>query len=164
MESINKFKYFEKKEELEKKLETAKSEYDKYTSFVADTLEVYTHGKFYKCDVDKSYIENKLEELYNSSIITKSDMLKEGGNAGSVIEAGYSYSGCDTNITEVTGFSYNSPDSVVVTNNKISSFPTNVHVMAGIFDIGEFDYYIYCFSYVGRTIFVNVAGYYNTSA
>lgn len=163
MESINKFKYFEKKEELEKKLETAKAEYDKYTSFVADTLEVYTHGKYYKCDVDKSYIENKLEELYNSSIITKSNILKDGGNAGSVIEAGYSYSGCDTNITEVTGFSYDNPDSIVRTTSKILSFPANVWVMAGAFDIGEFDYYIYCFSYIGGTIFVNVAGY-NTLA
>jgi hypothetical protein len=45
MENINKFKYFEKKTELEEKLTSAKDEYDKYTSFVADTLEVYTHGK-----------------------------------------------------------------------------------------------------------------------
>ncbi len=158
MENINKFKYFEKKTELEEKLTSAKDEYDKYTSFVADTLEVYTHGKWYKCDVNKSYVDGQIN-LLNSSINSKYETLKNGGNAEDIIEAGYNYSGCNSNITSVTGFDWNNQDAVVVTTQKILSFPQNVRVMAGIYNIGNFDYYVYCFSYIGGEIYVNAAGY-----
>lgn len=84
--------------------------------------------------------------------------LLQGNNAGSIIKAGYSYSGCNSSITSISGFSYNNPDAVVASSTKITSFPSNVRQMANIAKLSG-KYYVYCFSYIGGYVYVNGAVY-----
>lgn len=96
---------------------------------------------------------------YNgSSNVTVNTKLLQGNNAGSIIKAGYSYSGCNSSITSISGFSYNNPDAVVASSTKITSFPSNVRIMANIANLSG-TYYVYCFSYIGGYVYVNGAVY-----
>ena len=96
---------------------------------------------------------------YNgSSNVTVNTKLLKGNNAGSIIKAGYSYSGCNSSITSISGFSYNNPDAVVASSTKITSFPSNVRKMANIANLSG-TYYVYCFSYIGGYVYVNGAVY-----
>lgn len=96
---------------------------------------------------------------YNgSSNVTVNTKLLRGNNAGSIIKAGYSYSGCNSSITSISGFSYNNPDAVVASSTKITSFPSNVRKMANIANLSG-TYYVYCFSYIGGYVYVNGAVY-----
>lgn len=96
---------------------------------------------------------------YNgSSNVTVNTKLLQGNNAGSIIKAGYSYSGCNSSITSISGFSYNNPDAVVASSTKITSFPSNVRKMANIANLSG-AYYVYCFSYIGGYVYVNGAVY-----
>lgn len=96
---------------------------------------------------------------YNgSSNVTVNTKLLQGNNAGSIIKAGYSYSGCNSRITSISGFSYNNPDAVVASSTKITSFPSNVRKMANIANLSG-THYVYCFSYIGGYVYVNGAVY-----
>lgn len=96
---------------------------------------------------------------YNgSSNVTVNTKLLQGNNARSIIKAGYSYSGCNSSITSISGFSYNNPDAVVASSTKITSFPSNVRKMANIANLSG-TYYVYCFSYIGGYVYVNGAVY-----
>lgn len=96
---------------------------------------------------------------YNgSSNVTVNTKLLRGNNAGSIIKAGYSYSGCNSSITSISGFSYNNPDAVVASSTKITSFPSNVRKMANIANLSG-THYVYCFSYIGGYVYVNGAVY-----
>lgn len=96
---------------------------------------------------------------YNgSSNVTVNTKLLQGNNAGSIIKAGYNYSGCNSSITSISGFSYNNPDAVVASSTKITSFPSNVRKMANIANLSG-THYVYCFSYIGGYVYVNGAVY-----
>lgn len=132
--------------------------FDAYISFIDEGPTICTWGKEYKCDevVGSLTIDGT---VYNgSSNVTVNTKLLQGNNAGSIIKAGYSYSGCNSSITSISGFSYNNPDAVVASSTKITSFPSNVRKMANIANLSG-TYYVYCFSYIGGYVYVNGAVY-----
>lgn len=78
----------------------------------------------------------------------------------STVDAGYSYS-CETSIAILTlnGFSSTNPDSVIVSNNKLTFTASNAIKMDGLDDLSG-AYYIYCLSYMANgKIAVNGAVY-----
>ena len=78
----------------------------------------------------------------------------------STVNAGYSYS-CDTSraILTLNGFSLTNPDSVIISNAKLTFTASNVIKMDGLDDLSGI-YYIYCLSYMANgKIAVNGAVY-----
>lgn len=143
----------------------------KLTLMTADDSPIY-FGQNEDCNITGSHFSGSAETAnkvvgsltidgtaYNgSSNVTVNTKLLQGNNAGSTIRAGYSYSGCNSSITSISGFSYNNPDAVVASSTKITSFPRNVRKMANIANLSG-TYYVYCFSYIGGYVYVNGAVY-----
>lgn len=80
----------------------------------------------------------------------------------STVDAGYSYS-CSTSkdISTLNGFSSTNPDSVIISNAKLTFTADNVIKMDGLDDLSG-TWYIYCLSYMAnRKIAVNGAVYHN---
>ncbi len=78
----------------------------------------------------------------------------------STVNAGYSYS-CDTSraISTLNGFSSTNPDSVIISNTKLTFTASNVIKMNGL-DVLSGIYYIYCLSYMANgKVAVNGAVY-----
>lgn len=143
----------------------------KLTLMTVDDSPIY-FGQNEDCNITGSHFSGSAETAnkvvgsltidgtaYNgSSNVTVNTKLLQGNNAGSIIKAGYSYSGCNSRITSISGFSYNNPDAVVASSTKITSFPSNVRKMANIANLSG-TYYVYCFSYIGGYVYVNGAVY-----
>ena len=143
----------------------------KLTLMTVDDSPIY-FGQNEDCNITGSHFSGSAETAnkvvgsltingtaYNgSSNVTVNTKLLQGNNAGSIIKAGYSYSGCNSSITSISGFSYNNPDAVVASSTKITSFPSNVRRMANIANLSG-AYYVYCFSYIGGYVYVNGAVY-----
>lgn len=143
----------------------------KLTLMTVDDSPIY-FGQNEDCNITGSHFSGSAETankvvgsliidrtVYNgSSNVTVNTKLLQGNNAGSIIKAGYSYSGCNSSITSISGFSYNNPDAVVASSTKITSFPSNVRKMANIANLSG-TYYVYCFSYIGGYVYVNGAVY-----
>ena len=143
----------------------------KLTLMTVDDSPIY-FGQNEDCNITGSHFSGSAETAnkvvgsltidgtaYNgSSNVTVNTKLLQGNNAGSIIKAGYSYSGCNSSITSISGFSYNNPDAVVASSTKITSFPSNVRKMANIANLSG-TYYVYCFSYIGGYVYVNGAVY-----
>ena len=79
----------------------------------------------------------------------------------STVEAGYSYCcRASTTITTLNGFSSTNPDSVIISNVKLTFTASNVIKMDGLDDLIYGTYYIYCLSYMANEkIAVNGAVY-----
>ncbi len=78
----------------------------------------------------------------------------------STVDAGYSYS-CGTSkaISTLNGFSSTNPDSVIISNTKLTFTASNVIKMDGLDDLSG-TWYIYCLSYMANSkIAVNGAVY-----
>lgn len=78
----------------------------------------------------------------------------------STVDAGYSYS-CSTSkaISTLNGFSSTNPDSVIISNTKLTFTASNVIKMDGLDDLSG-TWYIYCLSYMANSkIAVNGAVY-----
>lgn len=78
----------------------------------------------------------------------------------STVDAGYSYS-CGTSraISTLNGFSSTNPDSVIISNTKLTFTASNVIKMDGLDDLSG-KWYIYCLSYMANSkIAVNGAVY-----
>lgn len=143
----------------------------KLTLMTTDDSPIY-FGQNEDCNITGSHFSGSAETAnkvvgsltidrtaYNgSSNVIVNTKLLQGNNAGSIIRAGYSYSGCNSSITSISGFSYNNPDAVVASSTKITSFPSNVRKMANIANL-KGTYYVYCFSYIGGYVYVNGAVY-----
>ena len=143
----------------------------KLTLMTVDDSPIY-FGQNEDCNITGSHFSGSAETAnkvvgsltidgtaYNgSSNVTVNTKLLKGNNAGSIIKAGYSYSGCNSSITSISGFSYNNPDAVVASSIKITSFPSDVRKMANIANLSG-RYYVYCFSYIGGYVYVNGAVY-----
>lgn len=143
----------------------------KLTLMTVDDSPIY-FGQNEDCNITGSHFSGSAETAnkvvgsltidgtaYNgSSNVTVNTKLLQGNNAGSIIKAGYSYSGCNSSITSISGFSYNNPAAVVASSTKITSFPSNVRKMADIANL-KGTYYVYCFSYIGGYVYVNGAVY-----
>lgn len=143
----------------------------KLTLMTVDDSPIY-FGQNEDCNITGSHFSGSAETAnkvvgsltidgtaYNgSSNVTVNTKLLQGNNARSIIKAGYSYSGCNSSITSISGFSYNNPDAVVASSTKITSFPSNVRKMANIANLSG-TYYVYCFSYIGGYVYVNGAVY-----
>lgn len=79
----------------------------------------------------------------------------------STVDAGYSYS-CNTSkaILTLNGFSSTNPDSVIISNAKLTFTASNAIKMDGLGDLAGGTYYIYCLSYMANgKIAVNGAVY-----
>lgn len=84
-----------------------------------------------------------------------------GTQLSTTINAGYSYSNTLTRtVTSLNGFSESNPDAVIISTNKIFFIASNAIKMAGLGDLADGTYYIYCLSYMANgKVAVNGAVY-----
>lgn len=87
-----------------------------------------------------------------------SPLIQTGTITNNTITAGYAYDVSSAVVNMVSGFSKSNPDAVVATASKITSFPSECSVMDGIMDLNG-SVYVYCFTYIGGTVYINGAVY-----
>lgn len=85
-------------------------------------------------------------------------LIQTGTITNNTITAGYAYDVSSAVVNMVSGFSESNPDAVVATASKITSFPSECSVMDGIMDLNG-SVYVYCFTYIGGTVYINGAVY-----
>lgn len=79
----------------------------------------------------------------------------------STVSAGYSYNNAASRtISSLSGFSASNPDSVIISNAKLTFTASNAIKMDGLGDLAGGTYYIYCLSYMANgKVAVNGAVY-----
>lgn len=87
-----------------------------------------------------------------------SPLIQTGTITNNTITAGYAYDVSSAVVNMVRDFSESNPDAVVATASKITSFPSECSVMDGIMDLNG-SVYVYCFTYIGGTVYINGAVY-----
>ena len=87
-----------------------------------------------------------------------SPLIQTGTITNNTITAGYAYNVSSAVVNMVSDFSESNPDAVVATASKITSFPSECSVMDGIMDLNG-SVYVYCFTYIGGTVYINGAVY-----
>ena len=102
--------------------------------------------------LSKSNVTSALE--YTPS----SPLIQTGTITNNTITAGYAYDVSSAVVNMVRDFSESNPDAVVATASKITSFPSECSVMDGIMDLNG-SVYVYCFTYIGGTVYINGAVY-----
>lgn len=93
--------------------------------------------------------------------ITTPKILSTNVLSSSTVSAGYSYiNTASRTISSLRGFSASNPDSVIISNAKLTFTASNAIKMDGLGDLAGGTYYIYCLSYMANgKIAVNGAVY-----
>lgn len=93
--------------------------------------------------------------------ITTPKILSTNILSSSTVSAGYSYiNTASRTISSLSGFSASNPDSVIISNAKLTFTASNAIKMDGLGDLAGGTYYIYCLSYMANgKIAVNGAVY-----
>lgn len=93
--------------------------------------------------------------------ITTPKILSANVLSSSTVSAGYSYiNTASRTISSLSGFSASNPDSVIISNAKLTFTASNAIKMDGLGDLAGGTYYIYCLSYMANgKIAVNGAVY-----
>lgn len=93
--------------------------------------------------------------------ITTPKILSINILSNSTVSAGYSYiNTASRTISSLSGFSASNPDSVIISNAKLTFTASNAIKMDGLGDLAGGTYYIYCLSYMANgKIAVNGAVY-----
>lgn len=93
--------------------------------------------------------------------ITTPKILSPNVLSSSTVSAGYSYiSTASRTISSLSGFSASNPDSVIISNAKLTFTASNAIKMDGLGDLAGGTYYIYCLSYMANgKVAVNGAVY-----
>lgn len=93
--------------------------------------------------------------------ITTPKILSTKVLSSSTVSAGYSYTNtASRTISSLSGFSASNPDSVIISNAKLTFTASNTIKMDGLGDLAGGTYYIYCLSYMANgKIAVNGAVY-----
>lgn len=93
--------------------------------------------------------------------ITTPKILRTSVLSSSTVSAGYSYTNtASRTISSLSGFNVSNPDSVIISNAKLTFTASNAIKMDGLGDLAGGTYYIYCLSYMGNgKIAVNGAVY-----
>lgn len=93
--------------------------------------------------------------------ITTPKILSTNVLSSSTVSAGYSYINiASRTISSLSGFSASNPDSVIISNAKLTFTASNAIKMDGLGDLAGGTYYIYCLSYMANgKIAVNGAVY-----
>lgn len=93
--------------------------------------------------------------------ITTPKILSTNVLSSSTVSAGYSYiSTASRTISSLSGFNASNPDSVIISNAKLTFTASNAIKMDGLGDLAGGTYYIYCLSYMANgKIAVNGAVY-----
>lgn len=93
--------------------------------------------------------------------ITTPKILSTNVLSSSTVSAGYSYTNtASRTISRLSGFNASNPDSVIISNAKLTFTASNAIKMDGLEDLAGGTYYIYCLSYMANgKIAVNGAVY-----
>lgn len=93
--------------------------------------------------------------------ITTPKILSTNVLSSSTVSAGYSYiNTASRTISSLSGFSASNPDSVIISNAKLTFTASNAIKMDGLGDLAGGTYYIYCLSYMANSkVAVNGAVY-----
>lgn len=93
--------------------------------------------------------------------ITTPKILSTNVLSSSTVSAGYSYTNTASRIiSSLIGFNASNPDSVIISNAKLTFAASNAIKMDGLGDLAGGTYYIYCLSYMANgKIAVNGAVY-----
>lgn len=93
--------------------------------------------------------------------ITTPKILSTTTLNSSTVSAGYSYNNtASRTISSLSGFSASNPDSVIISNAKLTFTASNAIKMDGLEDLADGTYYIYCLSYMANgSVAVNGAVY-----
>ena len=93
--------------------------------------------------------------------ITTPKILSPNILSSSTVSAGYSYiNTASRTISSLSGFNASNPDSVIISNAKLTFTASNAIKMDGLGDLAGGTYYIYCLSYMANgKIAVNGAVY-----
>lgn len=93
--------------------------------------------------------------------ITTPKILSTNVLSSSTVSAGYSYiNTASRTISSLSGFSASNPDSVIISNAKLTFTASNAIKMDGLGDLAGGTYYIYCLSYMANgKVAVNGAVY-----
>lgn len=93
--------------------------------------------------------------------ITTPKILNTKVLSSSTVSAGYSYTNtASRTISSLSGFNASNPDSVIISNAKLTFTASNAIKMDGLGDLAGGTYYIYCLSYMANgKIAVNGAVY-----
>lgn len=93
--------------------------------------------------------------------ITTPKILSTNVLSSSTVSAGYSYTNTALRtISSLSGFNASNPDSVIISNAKLTFTASNAIKMDGLEDLAGGTYYIYCLSYMANgKIAVNGAVY-----
>lgn len=93
--------------------------------------------------------------------ITTPKILSINILSSSTVSAGYSYiNTASRTISSLSGFSASNPDSVIISNAKLTFTASNAIKMNGLGDLAGGTYYIYCLSYMANSkVAVNGAVY-----
>lgn len=93
--------------------------------------------------------------------ITTPKILSTNVLSSSTVSAGYSYiNDASRTISSLSGFNASNPDSVIISNAKLTFTASNAIKMDGLGDLAGGTYYIYCLSYMANgKIAVNGAVY-----
>lgn len=93
--------------------------------------------------------------------ITTPKILSTNVLSSSTVSAGYSYSNtASRTISSLSGFNASNPDSVIISNAKLTFTASNAIKMDGLGDLAGGTYYIYCLSYMANgKVAVNGAVY-----
>lgn len=94
-------------------------------------------------------------------LITTPKILSTNVLSSSTVSAGYSYiNTASRTISSLSGFNESNPDSVIISNAKLTFTASNAIKMDGLGDLAGGTYYIYCLSYMANgKIAVNGAVY-----
>jgi hypothetical protein len=92
---------------------------------------------------------------------TPAKILSTNVLSSSTVSAGYSYiNTASKTISSLSGFNASNPDSVIISNAKLTFTASNAIKMDGLGDLAGGTYYIYCLSYMANgKIAVNGAVY-----
>lgn len=93
--------------------------------------------------------------------ITTPKILSTNVLSSSTVSAGYSYTNtASRTISSLSGFNASNPDSVIISNAKLTFTASNAIKMDGLGDLAGGTYYIYCLSYMANgKVAVNGAVY-----
>lgn len=93
--------------------------------------------------------------------ITTPKILSTNVLSSSTVSAGYSYiNTASRTISSLSGFNASNPDSVIISNAKLTFTASNAIKMDGLGDLADGTYYIYCLSYMANgKVAVNGAVY-----
>ena len=93
-------------------------------------------------------------------VINTARILSTSTLSSSTVSAGYSYNNTSSrDISSLSGFNWNNPDSVIISTAKLTFTASNAIKMNGLADLSG-TYYIYCLSYMANgKIAVNGAAY-----